>query len=437
MNYSCLDTPKVGLCALAEKDYQPLIQTRPLLQCEVCVIVPVRNEAELLEGCLNALAYQIDFQGQPLDFKRYEVILLVNNCSDNSAAIAYHFSHQHPELRLHIIERMLPPAEAYIGRVRQMLMDEAYHRLACLGLAGLGTRHGVIASTDGDTKVSPTWIAATLLELAQGVDAVGGRIVADSVSCEALDPQVRMRYLRGDYYHQLMVELEAYLDDNPHDCWPRHAQHYGASLAVTAQTYQKAGGMPAVRTPEDVAFYRALLRVGARFRHSPLVQVTTSARQTVRTVGGFATQLNEWAAIGQQQRALLVESAHAIETRFQTRRQLRDLWRRILNGYQHTAKDVVTYANTLGICAQWLWEELTQLHSFELMFERIEARQHQDGIWQRRWPLVNLEEAIADLSLRLQMLRSQQQLSDSKFLHPALLQSIEPCGESYHDYCNK
>jgi Glycosyltransferase like family 2 len=437
MNYSCLDTPKVNLCALAQKDYQPLIQTRPLLQCEVCVIVPVRNEAELLEGCLNALAYQIDFQGQTLDFKRYEVILFINNCTDDSAAIAHHFSRQHPELRLHIIERMLPPAEAYIGRVRQMLMDEAYHRLAWLGLAGLSTKRGVIASTDGDTRVSPNWIAATLLELAQGVDAVGGRIVADSVSCEALDPQVRMRYLRGDYYHQLMVELEAYLDRNPHDCWPRHAQHYGASLAVTAQTYQKAGGMPAVRTLEDVAFYRALLRVGARFRHSPLVQVTTSARQTVRTIGGFATQLNEWAAIGQQQRVFLVESAHAMETRFQTRRQLRDLWRRILNGYQHTAKDVGAYANTLGICAQWLWEELTQPHSFELLFERVEARQQQDGIWQRRWPLVNLEEAIADLNLRLQKLRPQQQLSESKFLHPALLPSIEFYGESYHDYCNK
>jgi hypothetical protein len=71
------------------------------------------------------------------------------------------------------------------------------------------------------------------------------------------------------------------------------------------------------------------------------------------------------------------------------------------------------------------------------MFERIEARQQQDGLWQRRWPLVNLEEAIADLSLRLQKLRPQQQLSESKFLHPALLQFIEFYGESYHDYCNK
>jgi Glycosyl transferase family 2 len=383
-----------------------LVHKSPLRQCEVCIVVPVRNEAELLKGCLRALAYQVDFQDQPLDYRQYEVILLANNCSDDSVAIAHDFAYQHPDFKLHIVERTLPPCEAYIGRVRQMLMDEAYYRLADLGLAGLGQKYGVIASTDGDTQVSPTWIAATQLEFSQGVDAVGGRIIADSTSCEALEPQVKMRYLRGDYYHQLIVELEAYLDATPHDAWPRHAQHYCASLAVTAQMYKKVGGMPAVKTPEDVAFYQALLSAGARFRHSPLVQVITSARQTVRTAGGFAAQLNEWETMGQQQ-AFLVESAQAIETRFTTRQHLRDLWRRILNGYQHSAKDVAAYASTLGVGAQCLWAELAQPQPFDLMFERVKTHQQQYGIWQQRWPLVNLEQAIADLSARLQKLRPQ------------------------------
>jgi hypothetical protein len=216
-----------------------------------------------------------------------------------------------------------------------------------------------------------------------------------------------MRYLRGDYYHQLMVELESHVDGNPDDRWPRHAQHYGASLAVTAQMYRQAGGLPAVRTPEDVAFYRSLLRVGARFRHSPLVRVTTSARQTVRTEGGFAAQLNEWAAMGQQQ-AFLVESAGAIEARFYARRQLRDLWRRVVSGYRHTVMDVNLYANTLGVSAQWLSTELQQPQAFDLLCDRIEARQQQEDIWQHRWPLVDLERAIADLTARLEVMRSQR-----------------------------
>jgi hypothetical protein len=304
-------------------------------------------------------------------------------------------------------------------------MDEAYHRLASLGLAGLGAKQGIIASTDGDTQVSSRWIAATLLEISRGVDAVGGRIVVDPVSCEMLDPSVKIRYLQGDFYYQLRVELETYLDATPHDYWPRHAQHYGASLAVTAQMYRQSGGMPAVRTPEDVAFYRALLSVGARFRHSPLVQVTTSARQTVRTESGFAAQLNEWAAMAQQNQPFLVESASAIEIQLKVRRQLRNLWHRVLNGYQHTVKDIVSCANTLGISTQWLWAELTQPQSFELLFEQIEAQQQQDKIWQQQWPLVNLEQAIADLSARLEKLRLQQRVAEAECCCHLSFKSVE------------
>lgn len=406
----CSSAPQLALDsdAIPSEYHHPLVKLPPLPQCEVCVIVPVRNEAELIENCLAALANQVDLTNNKLDFSRYEVILLANNCTDNSVAIAQQFARKHPEFNLHIIDFVLPPAQAYIGRVRQMLMDEAYFRLERLGLAGIGDRRGIIASTDGDTQVAPTWIAATIAEIAKGVDAVGGRIVADESSCQALDPIVKTRYLLGDYYHQLMVELESHLDTNPDDRWPRHAQHYGASLAVTAQMYRQAGGMPPVRTPEDVAFYQALLRVGARFRHSPLVEVTTSARQVVRTTGGFAAQLNEWAAMSQQQQAFLVESLEAIEARLQTRKQLRSLWRRVVQGYRHTTKDVSACANILGVGAQWLWAELTRAHSFELLFERIAAQQQQDGVWKQQWPLVSIERAIADLNLRLHELRLQQ-----------------------------
>ncbi len=412
---SSRDDVAVDFYSFLKESYYPLVQTPPSPQCEVCVVVPVRNEEELLEGCLKALADQVDLNGRDLDLNRYEVILLANNCNDDSVAIAQRFSIQNPNFRLHIVERSLPPSEAYIGRVRRMLMDEAYHRLASLGLAGLGCKNGIIASTDGDSQVSPTWIAATLLEISRGVDAVGGRIIADPVSCAALDPCVKMRYLQGDCYHQLLIELETYLDAKPHDGWPRHAQHYGASLAVTAQMYRQAGGMPAVRTPEDVAFYRELLRVGAKFRHSPLVQVTTSARQTVRTEGGFAAQLNEWAIMCEQNQSFLVDSADAIETRLKARRQLRNVWHRVLNGYQYTAKDIIAYASILAVDSQWLWTELTQPQSFELLFEHIEARQQQDEIWQQLYPLVSLDQAIADLNSRLQELRAQQNSTEPEF----------------------
>lgn len=378
---------------------QPLVQTPVSPQCQVCVIVPVRDEAETLEATLSALANQIDLEGQSFDPNRYEVIVLANNCSDDSAAIAHRFASQHP-MTLHVVERTLPDSEAYIGRVRQLLMDEAYRRLI-----SLGRRRGVIASTDGDTRVAPTWIAATLYEIACGADAVGGRIVTDGVDRAALDPYARSCHLREVGYSYLIAELETYLDADPHDSWPRHYQHYGASLAVTAQMYEQAGGMPPVRTPEDVAFYCALVRVNARFRHSPLVRVTTSARQTGRTNIGLANQLHEWTQMGCQRQPFLVESAAEIETRLQVRHQLRRLWWCILNGYQPTPMDIAPLANRLAISTHWLTYKLKQPQSFNFLFERVEQRQQEEGKWRQRWSLVRIEEAIADLRLRLDSLR--------------------------------
>jgi hypothetical protein len=340
-----------------------------------------------------ALLHQVNLQGNRLEPKQYEVIILANNCNDNSAAIARRFSQQHPELILHVVERTLNPDEAYIGRVRQLLMDEAYRRLI-----SLNRRRGIIASTDGDTQVSLNWIAATQSEIDRGADVVGGRIMTDRVSLARLNPQVRLRYWQNVYYQHLKVKLESYIDADPFDYWPRHQHHYGASLAVTAEMYEKAGGMPAVRTPEDVAFCQALVRVNAQFRHSPRVRVVTSARQTGRTDIGFANQLAQWAVMGQQ--AHWVESLGAIETRFRTRRQIRELWQRLLKGYSIKIEDVVPVAHALGISNFWLFSELKQALTFGALVEQIEQRQQREGIWESRWALVEIEQAIACLRRR-------------------------------------
>jgi glycosyltransferase involved in cell wall biosynthesis len=149
-----------------------LIGVPPLPQCEVSVIVPVKDEAQTLVATLTALANQTDLNGQRLNPLTYEIIVLANNCIDESAAIARQFAKQHPDLVLHVAEVTLPPDRAYVGYVRKMLMDEAYLRLMSLGRS-----RGIIASTDGDTKVSATWVAAISHEIGSGVDAVGGRIL--------------------------------------------------------------------------------------------------------------------------------------------------------------------------------------------------------------------------------------------------------------------
>ncbi len=376
------------------------VEKSPLPQCSICVIVPVRNEAENLPAVMQALAHQVDLRGGPLDPRRYEVIVFANNCTDRSADVVRRAMNSYPQLRLHLIERELPSEEAYIGRVRQLLMNEAYHRLL-----QLGELRGAIASTDGDTQVGPTWVATILQELGQGADAVGGRIVTSGAGRKALDVYARSYHLRSVGYALLTTQLEDGIDPNPADPAPRHHQFYGANFAVTCEAYARAGGMPPVHTPEDVALRDALIRVGARLRHSLAMRVTTSARQVGRTSIGLASQLTEWQVMGQRQQALLVESAAALEAKLRARRDLRRLWRRLALGELPLQQEIDPLAARFAISAEWLWEELEALLPFDFLYQRIEQRQSVDGLWQRRWELVPIEVAIAGLRLRLSRLR--------------------------------
>jgi glycosyltransferase involved in cell wall biosynthesis len=119
-----------------------LVRVPPLPQCEVSVIIPAKDEAQTMVATLTALANQTCLHGQPLNPRTYEIIILANNCVDETAAIARQFAQQHPDLVLHVAEVKLPPDLAYIGHVRKMLMDEAYLRLMSLGQS-----RGIIAET--------------------------------------------------------------------------------------------------------------------------------------------------------------------------------------------------------------------------------------------------------------------------------------------------
>ena len=98
------------------------------------------------------------------------------------------------------------------------------------------------------------------------------------------------------------------------DPFPRHHQHYGASLAVTAAAYAKAGGMPLSPSSEDAALYHAIVASGGRFRHSYRVRVRTSARVLGRAEGGLACVLRSWHDQAKGAAPVVVESAeHAAE----------------------------------------------------------------------------------------------------------------------------
>ncbi|NJO95514.1 MAG: glycosyltransferase [Pleurocapsa sp. CRU_1_2] len=166
---------------------QSLVAQLPLISCKVCVIIPVRNEAENIKATLLALTNQVDLTGKPLNKNCYEIIVLANNCSHNSVAIVRHFARNHPDLMLHLVEKTIHSDRAHGGWVRKLLMDEACRRFQLIE-----RDLGVIASTDGDTRVASNWIAATLAEIEAGADAVGGRIITNNRERNKLDKTTRL-----------------------------------------------------------------------------------------------------------------------------------------------------------------------------------------------------------------------------------------------------
>lgn len=409
MQGSCMEAipnfslEKLDYCTFRSAPF--LIAQSPLLKSRISVIVPVRNEAATLWKTLMALAQQVNFRGEPVPLSHYEVIVFANNCTDGSAAVVRQFARQHPDFQLHLIEQTLGAEEAHIGRVRQILMNEAYHRRRWLGQPG-----GIIASTDGDSEVDRQWIAAMLYEFERGADAVGGRTVTQRAERNALDAQTRATYLRFVGYRYLIKQLEDYLDPDPFDCPPRHYQFFGANFAVTQEMYAQVGGLPPVRTGEDVALHRALSALGAKVRHSCLMRVTTSARQQGRASLGLADRLAQFQHLGQQQQAFLVEPGAAIEAKLRARRELRSYWRRYSTGQPMPTlapQQLANLATRLAVPLTLLQQGVEQSSSWIELHQRIDQCQQATGLWQRQWGSVAIDTAVADLRLRLYRLRHQ------------------------------
>ncbi len=297
--------------------WDPLIEGFACASCRAVVIIPARNEEESICDTLDALASQVDLDGVPLARDSFEILLLFNNCTDRSTHVATGWKRQHDAFQLHIIDRSFPSSQAFVGTARRLLMDTAWRRLQ-----RRSTICGIL-STDADTLVAQDWVVQNLAALQSGADAVGGVIEIREEDWKLLTPGVREAYLWDRKYQRLVAELEDRLDPQEGDPWPRHLEHFGASLACTPEIYARAGGMPAVTPLEDVAFVGRLRRVGARLRHQRLVRVVTSARMSGRVKVGLSGQLRLWQGMTERHEEHRVESAAWLSHRFRALGRLR------------------------------------------------------------------------------------------------------------------
>jgi glycosyltransferase involved in cell wall biosynthesis len=273
----------------------------PRNACRLTVVIPARDEAARAGRTLDALAVQRDLDGSPLAPDSFDVLVYANNCVDATADVVRAAARRHPGHAFYVAEESLPRNVAHIGTARRAAMNAAWARFAAAGIGG-----GILAATDADTVPAPDWLAWTLREM-QRADAVMGRILVDPHEWRKLPATIRTMLTDENAYHFAVAQLATQLNPQPYDPWPRHWQRSGPSFAVRLEAYDRAGGVPPVRTLEDIALYDALVRTGARIRHSLRVRVTTSARLQSRAAGGFGARIKAWSDHAGFHQPLLVE----------------------------------------------------------------------------------------------------------------------------------
>ena len=276
--------------------------TRPVVVC-----VPARNEAKRLPVLLEALAQQT--LTSPIN-----VALCINNSTDGSAEAAQEATAKaEGRLRLNLLTCDFPPELAHAGSARRAAMD--------LGAEWLNDDDALLVSTDADCRPPADWLEANLAN-AEPMRIVGGRIELDEREADTWPLLFDLRDRFDDYWSKVR-EIEDAVDPVLWDPPPRHGDHTGASLALTAGLYRAAGGVPLTPSGEDRALVAAALAVGGELIHPQTIWTRTSARPEGRADGGMAEEMRRWLAAGSDGVDPKVPAFHHWQSRALWRRAMR------------------------------------------------------------------------------------------------------------------
>lgn len=241
----------------------------------VVIAVPVRDEQDVLPGMFEALAaLAIGGMGRPT------IVVLLDGCTDASAAIADHAARHHrfPVIVQHVASD--PTANA--GKARAAAM--------ALALAQCGGGEAMLLTTDADSRPRADWLTAAAAALGYA-DVVAGRLVRIDAQHDPLQSRV-------EAYYDRLHACRRTLDPVPWDPAPGHHHGGGANLACRSSAYRAAGGFLPLPSGEDARFLDDAMRAGLRVRRDPAMVVDTSSRRQGRAPGGLAAALRAIDASG-------------------------------------------------------------------------------------------------------------------------------------------
>ena len=234
---------------------------------DAVVVVPARDEQELIAACLRALG------AQTVGTDAFEVVVVLDRCADRTGEVAAATAAE-VDLALTIV----PGPGRGSGAARQTGMD-----WACERLLAAGRPDGLIATTDADSRPAPDWLTRQLAHLRAGAEVVAGLIELDPAEARELPAGVLAARERD-----AAARLRRIRRSDPDAA---HHHFAGASLGVTAEVYRRVGGMEPRQALEDDGFAERMARHGIPVLRAPDVTVVTSARVDGRATRGLAVDL--------------------------------------------------------------------------------------------------------------------------------------------------
>jgi len=215
------------------------------------VVIPARDEEELLPHCLASVACAVRELDLPA---RVSVVVVADSCTDDSAAAATGAA-----LELGLELHMLETGVGNVGEVRAEGVAAALE---------LGVRW--IAGTDADTVVPANWLQTQGELEAAGYGMVLGTVVPDARDLDA-----------GHF--ALWQARHTLTEGHPHV--------HGANLGFSAEAYLAAGGFRPAATGEDVDLADRIKAARIPWIATDWIRAVTSGRTTGRAPAGFSGYL--------------------------------------------------------------------------------------------------------------------------------------------------
>jgi len=234
------------------------------VSAHVAVVVPARDEAANIVGCLLAVRASLAAAVHAGAVDGVTVAVVAHRCADHTATLARTSLVGMPH---DVIE---DSGSATVGEVRRLGVEVA---LARLNVGSRLAERTWILNTDADSIVGPRWVSDVLRH------GQAGRVAV--VGMTRLRGALRSAAAREAYRQIIDAGVSG----------PEHDHVYGANLAVRADAYAAVGGFRGVPIGEDRALVDALIAHGLPVARPRDLVVATSARRTGRAAGGLADLL--------------------------------------------------------------------------------------------------------------------------------------------------